>query len=89
MNFLLSYLFVINLVAILAIAIDKSAARSGDARVKESSLLIVAAIGGGIGMYIAMKLFHHKTRKNKFKVGVPAIVLTEIALVSIIYFIFF
>lgn len=88
MNFLLSYLFVINLVAILAIAIDKSAARSGDARVKESSLLIVAAIGGGIGMYIAMKLFHHKTRKNKFKVGVPAIVLTEIALVSIIYFIF-
>ncbi len=88
MNFVLSYLFVINLVAILAIAIDKSAARSGDARVKESSLLIVAAIGGGIGMYIAMKLFHHKTRKNKFKVGVPVIVLTEIALVSIIYFIF-
>ena len=88
MKYILIYLFVINMIAILSIALDKSAARKGEARVKESSLFVIAAIGGGIGMYIAMRIFHHKTRKNKFMIGIPAMVLTEIALLIIFYFIF-
>lgn len=86
MKYVLIYLLVINIIAILAIAYDKSAARNGEARVRESSLFAVAAIGGGIGMYIAMRIFHHKTRKNKFMVGIPAIVLTEMGLLAILYF---
>ena len=86
MKYILVYLFIINLIAIFAIALDKSAARNGEARVKESSLFVVAAIGGGIGMYMAMRIFHHKTRKNKFMFGIPAIVLTEMALFIIFYF---
>ena len=89
MKYVLIYLFLINMIAILAIALDKSAARNGEARVKESSLLVVAAIGGGIGMYVAMRIFHHKTRKNKFMIGIPAMVLTEIGLLIIFYFNFF
>ena len=88
MKFILLYLFAINVIAIFAIALDKSAARNGEPRVRESSLLIVAAIGGGIGMYAAMRIFRHKTRKNKFKIGVPAIVLSEIALLVIFYLFF-
>ena len=86
MKYILIYILLINLIAILSIALDKSAARNGEDRVRESSLLIVAALGGGIGMYVAMRIFHHKTRKNKFMVGVPAIVLIEIALLVIYYF---
>ena len=86
MEYILVYLLIINLIAVLAITFDKSAARNGEARVKESSLLVLAAIGGGIGMYVAMRILHHKTRKNKFMVGVPAIVLTEIGLLVILYF---
>ncbi len=86
MKYILIYLFVINMIAILSIALDKSAARNGEARVKESSLFVIAAIGGGIGMYIAMRIFHHKTRKNKFMIGIPAMVLTEIGLLIIFYF---
>ena len=86
MKYVLIYLFLINMIAILAIALDKSAARNGEARVKESSLFVIAAIGGGIGMYIAMRIFHHKTRKNKFMIGIPAMVLTEIGLFIIFYF---
>ena len=86
MKYILIYLFVINMIAILSIALDKSAARNGEARVKESSLFVIAAIGGGIGMYIAMRIFHHKTRKNKFMIGIPAMVLTEIGLFIIFYF---
>ena len=89
MKYILIYLFVINMIAILSIALDKSAARNGEARVKESSLFVIAAIGGGIGMYIAMRIFHHKTRKNKFMIGIPAMVLTEIGLLIIFYFNFF
>ncbi len=89
MNYILLYFLVINIVAILAVAIDKSAARNGGERIKESALLCLAAIGGSFGMYAAMRIIRHKTRKNKFMVGIPVIIMCQIALVAIIYFNFF
>ena len=89
MDYILSYFLVVNFVSIVAVAIDKTSARNGGERIKESALLCLAAIGGSFGMYAAMRIIRHKTRKNKFMVGIPAIIMCQIALVAIIYFNFF
>lgn len=89
MKIILAYFLVMNIIAIIATVRDKSAARNGEDRVSENSLLVLAAAGGGIGMYLAMRIIHHKTRKNKFMVGIPVIILFEIALAAILYFNFF
>ena len=48
-------------------------------RVPELTLLGLAAIGGSVGVLMAMKLFHHKTLHLKFKYGVPLILLLQVA----------
>ena len=40
----------------------------------------LAAVGGSAGALLAMHLFHHKTRKKKFTIGVPLMLLVQIAL---------
>lgn len=79
MKYIVLYLIIINVIALLAIAHDKSAARNGQERVRESSLFMLTFLGGGAGMYFAMYLFHHKTRKKRFTIGVPLIFLVEAA----------
>lgn len=57
--------------------IDKYKAIHQNYRISEKSLFMIALIGGAYGAYAAMYLFHHKTRKLKFKLGMPVIVLLE------------
>ena len=57
------YLIIINLIAFLAMFIDKKKAQKGKWRIKESTLLILALIGGSIGAISGMYIFHHKTQK--------------------------
>lgn len=71
------YMIVINIVAFLAFAIDKSHAVNGYWRIPEKTLLSCTILGGGIGALLGMYMLHHKTRKAKFKYGVPAIVVME------------
>lgn len=73
------YLLVINLFAFAAFGIDKKKARRGQWRIPESTLLGLSAAGGFPGALLGMKLFHHKTRKAKFAVGVPLSALVWIA----------
>ena len=84
---LMGYLLLINILAALITALDKSKAQRGRWRIKESTLLILSALGGSIGMYLTMRLIHHKTRKLKFMLGVPLIFFAEIvAAAGIFYF---
>ncbi len=85
MKTILAYLVIVNIISIIAVVHDKSAARNGEMRVSENSLLVLAAAGGGVGMYMAMRIIHHKTRKNKFMVGIPVIVILEFALAALLY----
>lgn len=78
------YLLSINLIGILIMLIDKKKAIKGSWRIPEKSLLIVAMLGGSIGTMIGMYWFRHKTKKLKFTLGFPIILITEIIL--IIYF---
>ena len=75
------YLAAINVIAFLLSGLDKLWAKKGRWRVPERSLILIAAAGGSIGAIAAMKVWHHKTKHNKFRLGLPAILLAQIALI--------
>ncbi len=76
------YLIAINLVAIVITAWDKHAAKAGMRRVPEATLLWIAFFGGSAAMLGTMKLIRHKTRKAKFMVGIPLIMVLQVLAVG-------
>ena len=85
MKYLIIYLVIINFIAFLAYRSDKKKAEKGKWRIKESTLLALSFLGGGVGSMFAMSKYRHKTQKNKFKFGVP--ILTIISIIIIWFFI--
>lgn len=81
LKYVIIYLVAINLIGFLAMLIDKQKAKRGTWRIPEKTLFILTALGGGIGTIAGMYLFRHKTKKLKFVVGFPVILITEIAFV--------
>lgn len=77
-------LLIINVITFFVYGIDKWKAKHGKWRTSEFTLLMLAILGGSIGAYAGIKVWHHKTLHLKFKYGVPAIFLIEVAL--LIYF---
>ncbi len=75
------YLVAINVIGFFAMLIDKEKAKRGAWRIPEKTLFLITLLGGGIGTIAGMYLFRHKTKKLKFTIGFPVILLTEIALV--------
>ena len=64
---------------------DKKKARKGSWRIKESTLLTMGLIGGSIGGIAGMHTFRHKTKKMRFVIGFPAILIVEIVCVIIFF----
>ena len=60
--------------------IDKYKARKNLWRIPEATLISTALLGGSIGALIGMYTVRHKTRHIKFTVGIPLILLAQIAL---------
>lgn len=83
----LIYLAVINIVTFFLYGIDKWKAKRTKWRVPESTLLWWASFGGSIGALLGMKIWHHKTLHKKFKYGVPAILIGQLALIGMIIYI--
>lgn len=79
MNKILIYLLVLNLATFFIYGIDKWKAKHQKWRISEMTLLALAILGGSIGALLGMKVWHHKTMHKKFKFGVPAILLIQIA----------
>ena len=75
------YLFAINIVSFFLYGIDKYKAKKNKWRIPEATLLMIAVIGGSIGAWVGMRLWHHKTMHKKFKYGIPVIIIMQIALV--------
>ena len=75
------YLIIINIISFLAMYIDKKKAEKGKWRIKESTLLTLALIGGSIGAIAGMYTFRHKTQKARFFIGIPIIILLQILLI--------
>ena len=79
------YLPTINLLTFVTYGIDKYKARHKHWRVREASLLLLAVLGGSPAALLAMHLFRHKTQHNKFRYGVPAILIAQVLLVVFVY----
>ena len=78
-----AYLLIINLLAYIIYGIDKRRARKDKYRIPESTLLWMARLGGGVGSWIGIKNFHHKTKHNRFRIAVP--LWTAIWIAGIVY----
>lgn len=72
------YLLIINLLSFLSMGIDKWKAKRGAWRIPEQTLISLVLLGGGIGGIIGMYLFKHKTKKPRFYIGFPVILILEI-----------
>ncbi len=77
---ILVLLLALNVVTFFVYGIDKLKAKKSKWRISEATLLILAAIGGSVGAWLGMKAWHHKTLHKKFKYGVPAILIAQVAL---------
>ena len=75
------YLFAINIVSFFLYGIDKYKAKKNKWRISEATLLMIAVIGGSIGAWAGMQLWHHKTMHKKFKYGIPVIMIMQVCLV--------
>ena len=82
---LLFYLVTINALSFLIMLADKEKAKKRLWRIPEATLLSVAALGGSIGCLAGMKVFHHKTRKPKFYIGIPVILALQLILGVIVF----
>ena len=79
------YLLAINAVTFIVYGIDKYKAKKAKWRIPEATLLLLAVLGGSIGAWMGMKVWHHKTMHKKFKYGIPAILLIQIALIAYLH----
>ena len=83
--YILYYLAAINVITFIVYGIDKLKAKKGKWRIPESTLLLLTIVGGSIGAWCGVKVWHHKTMHKKFKYGIPLIMAIQIGLS--IYFI--
>ena len=79
-------LAVINLAAFALYGVDKARARRGAWRIRESTLLGAAARFGALGALLGMQLFRHKTRHRAFALGVPALLIVQVAILAAVSF---
>lgn len=87
MNSLITYYILgINLITFIIYRIDKLKAKKGKWRTPEARLLGLAVIGGSIGAYLGIKVWHHKTLHKKFKYGIPAIIILQIVCICLVLF---
>ena len=78
---ILIYLIAINVVTFFLYGMDKWKAKRSKWRISEATLLGLAVIGGSIGAWLGMKVWHHKTMHKKYKYGLPLILIVQIAIV--------
>ena len=76
----------INLAGFISMALDKSKARRNAWRIPEATLILFALFGGSIGSLLGMRVFHHKTQKPKFYIGIPIILAVQIIILLYVMF---
>lgn len=81
-------LLTLNLLTFIIYGIDKFKAKKSKWRIPESTLLLLAVIGGSIGAWLGLQVWRHKTQHKKFYIGIPMILtLQVIATIYILYLI--
>lgn len=78
--YIIIYYIVINLISFLAMFYDKRQAINNGYRVSEKTLFTLALIFGGVGIYLGMLVFRHKTKHLTFKILIPVIICINISI---------
>lgn len=80
MKYFLLYLLLINAAAFLLMLVDKLKAKKNRWRIPERTLFGSALLGGSVGAILGMYTFRHKTKHLSFTLGMPAILIAQVAL---------
>lgn len=83
---LLLWFLIINVISYLVMADDKRRARQRRDRIPERTLFLLAAIGGSLGVLMAMNVKRHKTKHASFRVGIPLLLLLNAVLLGYLLF---
>ena len=85
---IIGYLAVISLISVVVCVYDKFAAKHLQKhRTREATLLLLSALGGSVAMFATMQIIRHKTRHIKFMVGIPLIIMAQVA-VAYVFIVF-
>ena len=83
----LFYFLAVSVIAMLVTAIDKAAAIKQKRRIRERTLFVWALLGGSVSMYLTMIGIRHKTKHKRFMIGIPFIIVLQIAaIIAVAYF---
>jgi uncharacterized membrane protein YsdA (DUF1294 family) len=82
---LILYFLTINALGFLLMLVDKHKARKNRWRIPEATLMGVAVLGGSIGSLIGMYTVRHKTKHLKFTIGIPLILILQLAAAYFVY----
>lgn len=80
MNYFAVYLLIVNAIGLALMLSDKYRAKKNMWRIRESVLLGTAILGGSIGTWLGMRIFHHKTKHLQFSLGLPLMIALQIVL---------
>lgn len=79
------YLIAFNTASFIMMGIDKNAAIKGNYRIPERTLMALAAFGGSLGAITGMLVFRHKTKRKKFVIGVPLLMVFNAAIAYVVF----
>ena len=80
MRYFAAYLAAVNFITFFVYGADKRRAKQGTWRIPEKTLFLLPLLGGSVGGILGMRVFHHKTKHWYFRIGLPLILLAQIAL---------
>ena len=82
---ILIYVIGINVMGFLFMGYDKWKAKKDIWRTPERTFFIISLLGGSIGTLIGMYFFRHKTKKKKFTIGIPIILVINIFILFVVF----
>ncbi len=83
MKYVWCYLLLINVVTFIIYGVDKRKAQKDRWRIPEKVLFLFPLLGGSIGGILGMQVFRHKTKHWYFRIGLPLILVVQLALVAV------
>ncbi len=86
LTIIILYIIGVNLLGLIYFFIDKQKAKRQSWRTPEATLFTIAIFGGSIGCLLGMYLFHHKTAKPAFYIGMPVILGVQLLIFLVTYF---
>lgn len=85
MDYLWLIVVVMSIIAFFTMRYDKNQAKKGGWRVSESTLWLLALLGGGPGAYAGMQAFRHKTKHTQFRIGFFVLAFLDFFLLLYLY----